>query len=49
MAFFFSIVFFAYGAAIIKGRNYIFDYVRSECDKPFGKFGDYDRIHVIAE
>ena len=49
MTIFFSIVFFAYGGAIIKGRDYFFDYVKNECEKPLNSFGDYDRIHTIAE
>lgn len=49
MTFVFAIVFFTYGGLILKGRTYVYDYVEGECAKPLGLFGDYDRIHAIAD
>ena len=49
MSIFFAIVFFVYAAIVLKGKKYIFDYVQGECDNPIGYFGNYDRMHVIAE
>lgn len=48
MSFIFAIVFFAYGGAILKGRDAVYSYVQTECENPIGRFGDYDRIHTIA-
>ena len=49
MSFIFAIVFYIYGGAILKGRQYIYDYVSTECSNPIGRFGDYDRVNVIAD
>ena len=38
-----------YGAIVLKGKTYIYNYVTTECQNPIGYFGDYDRIHKIAE
>lgn len=49
MSFFFSIAFLAFAVVVFKGRTYIYDYVKTECANPIGVFGDYDRMHTIAE
>ena len=49
MSLFFSIAFFVFAGLVLRGRQYVFDYVQTECQNPIGVFGDYDRIHVIAE
>jgi hypothetical protein len=49
MTFVFAIVFFTYGGLILKGRTYVYSYVEDQCANPLGLFGDYDRIHEIAE
>ena len=48
MTFIFGIVFFIYGGIIMKGRDQVYDWVRSECANPIGRFGDYDRVHAVA-
>ena len=46
---FFALVFFVYAGVVLKGKTYIYDYVTTECTNPVGYFGDYDRIHTIAD
>lgn len=46
---FFAIVFFIYAAIVLQGKTYIYNYVSEECANPIGYFGDYDRIHKIAD
>lgn len=48
MTFVFAVVFFIYGGLILKGRTIVYEYIDTECQKPLGFFGDYDRIHTIA-
>eukprot|EP00347_Sterkiella_histriomuscorum_P019306 403342155 len=49
MSMFFSLAFLAFAIVVFKGRSYIYDYVQQECGNPIGVFGDYDRMHQIAE
>ena len=49
MCVFFAIVFFVIAGIVLKGKQQIYNYVQGECSNPLGYFGDYDRIHVIAE
>lgn len=46
---FFAIVFFIYAGIVLQGKTYIYNYVTEECSNPIGYFGDYDRIHKIAD
>jgi hypothetical protein len=46
---FFALVFFVYAGVVLKGKTYIYEYVTTECLNPIGYFGDYDRIHLIAD
>lgn len=46
---FFALIFFIYAGIVLKGKTYIYDYVTGECTNPTGYFGDYDRIHTIAD
>lgn len=49
MSLIFSVIFLTYGGLIFRGRDYVYEYVAEECDKPTGIFGDFDRLHTIAE
>ncbi len=49
MSVFFSIAFFVFAGVVLKGRTQVYDYVQTQCKNPIGVFGDYDRVHKIAE
>jgi hypothetical protein len=49
MSLFFSVAFFVFAGVVLRGRTQVYNYVQGECSNPIGIFGDYDRIHQIAE